>query len=698
MKKMHRISVGNALLALTVALLLQSCATKDGTGSAQEPQLPVVIPEDPNEEVYWSAPRMLAAASSDPIEGFNRSMFFCTDTLMTYVAKPIGWIWGTVLPRPVIQCIENACHNLAWPGRLISSLGCADWESAGVETVRFLTNSTIGIAGLFDPAQYWFNFYKTDAGFDRMFWKWGIGTGCRFLLPLADTADIRETVGMAFDSVLDIRTYLPYSSWAYVNNVVFAEDAYASAMRGAADPYRTYLTYHMILRELERGKWFYEAQKSAGRGEIPELPPEKISVPLPEHFAGNFIDLPGFHPLGADIDTLRSVFFVPQRDKHFWYMRVSLFNNDFAHDMSKRKVSIDKDRSSLRYGYWEVPKELKKANPDLPEQLVILVPGISGIYDGGSTTALAELYNNAGYKVVTIDNALSWRFMDATDGKLPGYTPEDVKLVRKVLRKIIDDLKEDEKINQPRIVLAGWSMGGLHTLFTAAAEAQDDTLGIDRFVALNPPADLMTAAQNADSFMKPSMKWTFDEAKKKITEGGGMQYMIGSNIVPSYDPSNPETFTQPPLVDSATAGYFIAASLQSGINEIILTAHKEKPFEFLNGVPCNGFNREDFYRMLSDVGFSEYINKYLMTRFPNSDLQQLNAQAGLYAIQDTLLNNPKIAVVHAWDDILLSDKDRSYLDSTLKKKITWFPYGGHCGQFYTKPFQKEVLRVSAPVK
>ena len=102
----------------------------------------------------WSTPRLIGELSGhDPLEGFNRSMFEVDSVIMDYIARPIGWIWTSILPRPVIQCIENACHNLAFPGRAISSLGSAEWECAGVETGRFLLNSTIGIAGLFDPAQ-----------------------------------------------------------------------------------------------------------------------------------------------------------------------------------------------------------------------------------------------------------------------------------------------------------------------------------------------------------------------------------------------------------------------------------------------------------------------------------------------------------------------------------------------------------------
>ena len=48
-------------------------------------------------------------------------------------------------------------------------------------------------------------------------------------------------------------------------------------------------------------------------------------------------------------------------------------------------------------------------------------------------------------------------------------------------------------------------------------------------------------------------------------------------------------------------------------------------------------------------------------------------------------------MIHSWDDILINDADRKFLDETLGDRITWFSNGGHCGQFYTKAFREELL-------
>jgi hypothetical protein len=105
------------------------------------------------------------------------------------------------------------------------------------------------------------------------------------------------------------------------------------------------------------------------------------------------------------------------------------------------------------------------------------------------------------------------------------------------------------------------------------------------------------------------------------------------------------------------------------------------------------FNREDFYREVGDIGFMEYITRFLFPQMGRDigELDQLAAESGLRAVESTLKNNKSIRMIHAWDDILINDADRKFLDETLGDRITWFSNGGHCGQFYTKDFREELL-------
>ena len=683
----------NRLLAafmIGAALFLGACRSTESAEETAVEEPVVVEPTGP-----WSSARLIGDLSGhDPLEGFNRSMFEVDCVIMDYIARPLGWIWASILPAPVIDCIENACHNLAFPGRLISSLGSAEFECAGVETGRFLLNSTVGIAGLFDPAKHWFHLYKTDADFGRMFATWGIGPGCRLIVPGSRHINIRDDIGSIFDYLFDIRTYLPYSSWAYVNNVVSLHPQFISVVKGAADPYRTYVTMSLLNRQLQLEKWYYDFAKDVHYDRLPELPPAQETT-KPEGLHGQYKALDGYHSLGPVADTLRAIYFMPQKDRDFWYARLSIFNSDFADKIHNRKVTVseDSDRSRLRYGFFDAPKPDNKDEVP-PEKLAIIIPGIGGAYDSQTALAMAEEFYNNGYAVVLVDNAFNWRFMTATDGKFPGYTPQDAAKMRSVLGKILDDLREDEKIRDPRIVLAGWSMGALEICHIAAMEEKENTLGISRYLPINPPADLLVAINQADHFSSMTDDWTFDEAVEKVSHGAGLQYVLTDRVVPPLDPNDPETFVRPPLVSEDTAGFFIALSLQGCIAELLEKAQRESDTP-LPGItaPCTMFNREDFYREIGGIGFRDYIVRFLFPQHgkTEADLDQLASESGLRAVEKTLRENKSVRMLHSWDDILVNDADRKFLDETLGDRITWFSNGGHCGAFYTKSFREELI-------
>ena len=682
----------NRLLAafmIVFALLLGACRSSAPEEAPAE-ETAVAEPAGP-----WPAARLIGELSGhDPLEGFNRSMFEVDSVLMDYIARPLGWIWTTILPQPVIQCIENACHNLAFPGRAISSLGSAEWECAGVETGRFLLNSTIGIAGLFDPAEYWFHLYKTDADFGRMFATWGIDPGCRLIIPGSRHINVRDDIGSIFDYLLDIRTYLPYSSWAYINNVVSMQPKFMNVIKGSADPYRTYVMMSLLNRELQLDKWYYDYAKDVYHDRLPELPPDQGTA-MPETLRGRRKVLEGYHSLGPVADTLRAIYFVPQKDHDWWYARLSLFNSDFEDKIHTRrvKVGIDPERSRLKYGFFEAPKP-KDENEVPPEKLAIIIPGIGSIYNGQTALATAEEFYNHGYSVVLVDNGFNWRFMVATDGKLPGYTPRDAEKMRTVLQKILADLREDGKIKDPRIVLAGWSMGAIELCHIAAMEEQENTLGISRYLPINPPADLLVALKTADSYAAATGEWTFDEAVEKVSTGAGLQYVLTDHVIPPLDPEQPETVTRPPLVAEDTAKFFVAMSLQSCLGEVLEKTQREGKYP-LPGIeaPCTMFNREDFYREIGEVGFMEYITRFLFPQYgkTEADLDRLASESGLRAVEKTLRENKSVRMIHSWDDILINDADRKFLDETLGDRITWFSNGGHCGEFYTKSFREELL-------
>jgi len=200
---------GHRISAIFLFFLLMSMPLSVVCGAEKVPEQTVgaeILSKDgfsviPDERRIWTVDRVeRSLAGEDPIEGYNRCVFAFNDFVFMYIARPIGWVYCSILPRPVITCLDNFCENLKFPARAVSALCRAEWRGAGDETVRFLTNTTIGIVGLFDPAKNWFYFYPTNSTFGQAFSVWGIGPGCTFMLPiLYPYVNVRDTVGAIFD-------------------------------------------------------------------------------------------------------------------------------------------------------------------------------------------------------------------------------------------------------------------------------------------------------------------------------------------------------------------------------------------------------------------------------------------------------------------------------------------------------------------
>lgn len=88
----------------------------------------------------------------DPFEAWNRPVHNFNETMDVYILKPVARGYRAITPRPVERAVANFFDNLTLPLSIVGSLLQLDSERTLKETGRFVVNSTVGIAGLFDPA------------------------------------------------------------------------------------------------------------------------------------------------------------------------------------------------------------------------------------------------------------------------------------------------------------------------------------------------------------------------------------------------------------------------------------------------------------------------------------------------------------------------------------------------------------------
>jgi phospholipid-binding lipoprotein MlaA len=135
----------------------------------------------------------------DPWEGFNRTMYKFNYRFDKYVFLPVVNTYEFILPTFVQTGISNVFNNIGEVKTLYNSLFQLKGEKALTTLGRFVTNTTIGIGGLFDPATS-FGLTRYEEDFGQTLGKWGVGTGPYVVLPVLGPNTARSTGGLVFDS------------------------------------------------------------------------------------------------------------------------------------------------------------------------------------------------------------------------------------------------------------------------------------------------------------------------------------------------------------------------------------------------------------------------------------------------------------------------------------------------------------------
>ena len=70
-----------------------------------------------------------------------------------------------------------------------------DFKDAGVNTLRFVINTTLGIGGLFDVASYYGLKKRDKEDYGQTLGTWGVNEGCYFVLPVLGPTTVRDSIG-----------------------------------------------------------------------------------------------------------------------------------------------------------------------------------------------------------------------------------------------------------------------------------------------------------------------------------------------------------------------------------------------------------------------------------------------------------------------------------------------------------------------
>ena len=136
----------------------------------------------------------------DCFESLNRATFKFNNVLDGVLFEPIAKAYR-VLPPTVRTVTSNALDNISSLVTIPNNILQGNFEKAGVNVGRFLVNSTLGVAGIFDVAQKigFPEYEKEDYG--QTLGVMGASEGCYLVLPILGPSTVRDTIGSIANTI-----------------------------------------------------------------------------------------------------------------------------------------------------------------------------------------------------------------------------------------------------------------------------------------------------------------------------------------------------------------------------------------------------------------------------------------------------------------------------------------------------------------
>lgn len=155
---------------------------------------------DPVADPTLPAPANVPGAY-DPWEKYNRRMHRFNMAVDKGIARPLARAYTKVVPRPIRLGVSNFFNNLGQPVSALNALLQGKPKQAAQSLGRFALNTTLGIAGIFDPASD-AKLPNRSEDFGQTLGIWGWKRSRYLELPLFGPRTVRDAFGALGDAPL----------------------------------------------------------------------------------------------------------------------------------------------------------------------------------------------------------------------------------------------------------------------------------------------------------------------------------------------------------------------------------------------------------------------------------------------------------------------------------------------------------------
>jgi phospholipid-binding lipoprotein MlaA len=189
------------LSSLFLMLAVTGCSTVPKTIDGGPEETPRFTGEGLKEAVS-AGEITLVEGSPDPWQGMNRSIYNFNAKFDRMVFLPLVRGYEFVTPKFARTGVSNFFSNLGEIRNFVNAVLQLKLEKSVHTASRFVWNSTIGLAGLFDPASDIMDLPQRREDFGQTLGHYGVGTGPYLVLPILGPSNLRDTAGLVTDTAI----------------------------------------------------------------------------------------------------------------------------------------------------------------------------------------------------------------------------------------------------------------------------------------------------------------------------------------------------------------------------------------------------------------------------------------------------------------------------------------------------------------
>jgi hypothetical protein len=485
---------------------------------------------------------------------------------------------------------------------------------------------------------------RSDEDFGQTLGHWGSGPWCYLVLPVFGPSSGRDAVGKVVDTPLDACFWI---------GVAYSDEAGPQCIRPGFGFNDMSADASDFKRELDSYVDPYQVTRT-----LYSLNRQRLIL--------------NYRPPGGEA-------FNPNSSLR--YLAFKPVTPGFAERAVTRRVLMPATGKKLPYSCW-----MQKQ----PAPLVCYIPGLGGCRLDRSTLAYADLMYRHGYSVMAISSPFHKEFMErASTMAVPGYAPADCDDTVNALALILQDVRRWKGDRITGTSLTGVSHGAYFTLMVAARDAAGSSqgLGFDRYVAVNPPVQLVRAAQHLDDMFDAPLAWPA-EARRKRMEGTLYKALYFDSTGLDFSGNIPLTRTE--------SDYLIGLSFRYTLMSAIMDSQRRHNLGVLRCNPRK-FARQESYREIRQISYSDFADRfvipYLIETGRITNRTQVNVACDLKQYTGLFQHNPKIRVQISEDDFLLSPQDVNWFQATFGPHLKDYHTGGHLGNLYLPEVQEALVQM-----